>query len=87
MAPLTLRHGRGSSCAAMPEPPARQGKDVKTGRTGHLLSSPPVRPFAGARDRMRAPWIGVLRSRRRMDARFESAPRHDINPKEANVAK
>nr|DAD72518.1 MAG TPA: hypothetical protein [Siphoviridae sp. ctl617] len=31
----------------MPEPPTRQGKDVKTGRTGHLLSSPPVRPSPG----------------------------------------
>ncbi len=50
-----------------------------------LFSSRPA--FAGARDRMRAPWIGVLRSRRRMDARFDSASRHDINPKEANVAK
>lgn len=36
---------------------------------------------------MRAPWIGVLRSRRRTDAWFDSASRHDINPKEANVAK
>ena len=39
-----------SSCllyTSMPEPPTRQGKDVKTGRTGHLLSSPPARPSPG----------------------------------------
>ena len=69
----------------MPEPPARQGKDVKTSRTGHLLSSPPARPSPG-------PATGCGRhgsaiGRRRTDAWFDPTPRNDINSKEANVAK